>query len=193
MHRVSSGRLGWILFRWNASHLLDRPGDPAQRRAEVRQVDHGEEQADHPEQVVVREQRQQTQHGHDFKLELLRLVGHPLRQRVQVQIEIADQENGADQDNADDDHQNVGVTWGGDESRQMMRRAGVNRLAQGNPPFMTGLTRWVGRLGSIFTQCENLASDKVQPARVVWLEDEYGRSYHGHLSANQQGQPANTS
>jgi hypothetical protein len=54
--------------------------------------------------VVVREQRQQAQHGHDFKLELLRLVGHPLRQRVQAQIEVTDRENGDDQKNADDDH-----------------------------------------------------------------------------------------
>ena len=163
---VPSRRLGWVLFRRNAGHLLDRSGNPAQRRAEVRQVDHGEEQADHPEQVVVREQRQQAQHGHDFKLELLRLVGHPLRQRVQVQIEVTDRENGDDQKNADADHQNVGVIRCGDEGWQVMGRAGVNRLAHGNPPFTTGLTHWVGRLGSIFTQCENLASIKARPARA---------------------------
>jgi hypothetical protein len=41
----------------------------------------------------------------------------------------------------------------------------MNRLAQGNSPFTTELRRWFGRLGSIFTQCENLARDKVRAAR----------------------------
>ena len=130
VHSVSNWRLGWVRFRRNASHLFDRSCDPAQRRAEVRQVDHGEEQADHPVQVVVREQRQQAQHGHDLKLELLRLVGHPLGQRVQVQIEVPDRENGDDQKNTDSDHQDIGITWRGDERRQVMGRAGMNRLAQ---------------------------------------------------------------
>ena len=86
----------------------------------------------YPEQVVVREQRQQAQHGHDFKLELLRLVGHPLRQRVQVQIEIADRENGDDQENADADHQHIALARGGDEilADDGVRRDEVTRSRQ---------------------------------------------------------------
>ena len=54
--------------------------------------------------------------SHDFELQLLRLVRHLLRQGVQTQIEITDGQNGSDQDDADNDHQGVGVTWSGDEA-----------------------------------------------------------------------------
>ena len=64
----------------------------------------------------VREERQQAQHSHDFELQLLRLVGHPLRHRVQVQIEDTDHENGADQKNADNHHKGIGVARSSDEA-----------------------------------------------------------------------------
>jgi hypothetical protein len=119
-------RLGRIFLRRNARQLFERSGNSAQR-AEVRQIDHGGEQADHPEQVVVREQRQHAQHGYDFKLELLRLVGHPLRQRVQVQSYRPREQRRSE--NADRDHQDVGVTRSGDEAWQMMRGAWMKCLA----------------------------------------------------------------
>ncbi len=51
-----------------------------------------------------------------------------------MQIEVADAENGADQDDADDDHQDVGVTGRGDETWQMMRRSWMKGFAQANLP-----------------------------------------------------------
>jgi hypothetical protein len=47
-----------------------------------------------------------------------------------MQIEVTDRENGDDQKNADSDHQDIGITWRGDERRQVMGRAGMNRLTQ---------------------------------------------------------------
>src|SRR4029078_9478338 len=66
MCSVSNRLLGWVRFGRNAGHFLDRSSNPSQRRAEIRQVDHGEEQAYHPVQVIVREQRQQAEHGHNL-------------------------------------------------------------------------------------------------------------------------------
>jgi hypothetical protein len=73
----------------------------------------------------MRKQRQQAEHSHDLELQLLRLVRHSLRQRVQMQIEIADPEDGGNQYDADNDHQDIGVAGRGDEGRQMVRRAGM--------------------------------------------------------------------
>src|SRR5215217_4586929 len=52
-------------------HLLERARHPPQRSREVWNVDEGEEQADHPEDVLVGEERQQAQHGDDLELQLL--------------------------------------------------------------------------------------------------------------------------
>jgi hypothetical protein len=43
-------------------------------------------------------------------------VGHPLRQRVQVQIEDTDHEHGPDQKNADAHHKGIGVARSSDEA-----------------------------------------------------------------------------
>jgi len=57
---------------------------------------------------------------HDLELQLLRLVRHSLGQSVQMQIEIAHRQNGADQNDADHHHQGIGVTRRGDEAWQIM-------------------------------------------------------------------------
>ena len=49
---------------------------------------------------------------------------------MQAQIEVTDRQNGADQKNADPDHQDVGVAWRGDEAGEVMGRGGMKRLAQ---------------------------------------------------------------
>jgi len=49
-----------------------------------------------------------------------RLVRHSLGQSVQMQIEIAHRQNGADQDDTDHHHQGIGVARRGDEAWQMM-------------------------------------------------------------------------
>jgi hypothetical protein len=49
-------------------------------------------------------------------LQLLRFVRHLLGQGVQTQIEIADCQNGSDQNDTDNHHEDVGVTGSGDEA-----------------------------------------------------------------------------
>ena len=49
---------------------------------------------------------------------------------MQTQIQITDTNNGANQDDANDDHQNVGVTRSGNETWQMMRCGWVKGFAQ---------------------------------------------------------------
>jgi hypothetical protein len=48
---------------------------------------------------------------------------------MQVQVKIADCQNGANEKNADGDHQYVGVTGSGDEARQMMGGEGMKGFA----------------------------------------------------------------
>src|ERR1700676_4181540 len=117
------------LGAWLSPGLLDRSRDPAQRRAEVGQIDHGQQQPDHPEQMDVGKERQQAQHRHDFELQLLRLVRHLLRQGVQPQIKIAYPQNGNEQNDAHNHHQGVGVTGSGDEAWQIVGGAWMKGLA----------------------------------------------------------------
>ena len=62
----------------------------------------------------------QTEHSDDFELQLVSSVRHPLRQSVQMQIEIADPDHGSDQKNADEDHHDIGIARRRYESWQMM-------------------------------------------------------------------------
>jgi hypothetical protein len=55
-----------------------RAGDATKRRTEIRKIDESKQQAGHPEDVLMREERKQSQHGNYFKLQLLRLMRHPL-------------------------------------------------------------------------------------------------------------------
>ncbi len=73
----------------------------------------------------VGEKREQTQHRHDLELQLLRFVRHSLGQRVHVQIEVADRQNGDKKENADPNHQHIALTRGSDKSWQMMGRGGM--------------------------------------------------------------------
>ena len=78
----------------------------------------------------MREKRQQAQHRHDFELKLVPPVRHSLRERMQVQVEISDRQNGNNQKDADRPHKHIGVTRGGDEAWQMMRCGWINQLTQ---------------------------------------------------------------
>jgi hypothetical protein len=66
--------------------FLDGSRDPAQRRIEIGQINHGEQQPDYLKQVDVGKQRQQAQNCNDFELQFLRLMRHSLGQGVQMQI-----------------------------------------------------------------------------------------------------------
>ena len=93
----SSGTSLGPLAGRHAGHLLERPGDPAQRPSEVGKVDQGEQQASHPEDVHVGEEGQQAQHGDDLELQLVGLVRHALGQRVQAKEQDTDRQHGQDQ------------------------------------------------------------------------------------------------
>ena len=112
---------GATIVRRIVSDPLDRTRDVSQGRAEVRKVDHREQQSCNPEQVDMGEQREEPQDSDDLELQLLRLVSHPLRQRVQFQIEIANREDGDDQDDPHHDHQDIRFAGCRDEGGQMVR------------------------------------------------------------------------
>src|ERR1700737_4031074 len=48
-----AGHHGRFVGRRSAGDFLDRSRDPAQRRAEIGQINHGKKQSDHPEEMVV--------------------------------------------------------------------------------------------------------------------------------------------
>ena len=66
----------------------------------------------------------------DFELQFLRFVGHPLWQSVQMQIEIAHDQDGDDQENTHHHHQNVRFTGRRNETRQMVGSQRIKLIAQ---------------------------------------------------------------
>ena len=82
----------------------------------------GEQEADDPEDVHVREQGYKPQHRDDLELQLVRLVRHALRQRVQAQEQVADRQHGDDQDDGHDRHQDVAFTGCLDERGHVVDR-----------------------------------------------------------------------
>src|SRR3954447_1991831 len=116
------------------SDPLNRACDTPQRRAEIRQVDHCEQKAGHPENVYVRKERDDAEHGHDLELQLLRLVRHPFGEAVQLPIERANPEYGADQEDPHHHHQHVRAASRREVERQMMRSHRMKLLAQWSPP-----------------------------------------------------------
>ena len=130
MNVVGLGLLGGVgvlvaLPRCDLRDLLQRPRHAAQRSAEVRQVDERQQKTRHPEDVLMREERDQAQHGHDLELQLLALVGDPLGQRVQPQEDRAYGQHGHEKHQRHDDHQDVRIALARDEERQRVRRGGV--------------------------------------------------------------------
>src|SRR4051794_24872812 len=83
-----SYRFGSGDARRGVGNALDRAGDGAYRRSEVRQVDHGEQQARNPEDMQVSEKRDQAENGDDLELQLVRFVRHALGQAVQLPVQV---------------------------------------------------------------------------------------------------------
>ena len=83
---------------FNPAILSARPRDPVERAAEIGNVDQREQQAGHPEDMHVREQGKQAQHGDDLELQLVALVRHALGKGVQAQETDTDRQNGDDQE-----------------------------------------------------------------------------------------------
>jgi hypothetical protein len=76
------------------------------------------------------EQRQESQDSDDLELQLLRLVSHPLGQRVQLQIEVANRQDGDNQEDAHHDHPDVRFAGRRDETGQVVRGQWVKLIAQ---------------------------------------------------------------
>src|SRR6478609_11995445 len=74
------GRKVGTSTRLYPGYFLDRSRDAADRAAEIGQVDEGKQQARDPEDVHVREEREQAQDGYDLELHLVGFVCDPLRQ-----------------------------------------------------------------------------------------------------------------
>src|SRR5262245_1048205 len=68
MHDLGLRYLDRALARLEPSHLLDRSRNAFERVAEVGDVDQGQHQAGDPEDVHVREQRDEAEHGDDLEL-----------------------------------------------------------------------------------------------------------------------------
>jgi hypothetical protein len=91
------------------------------------------------------EERQQAKHGDNFELQLLRLVRHPLRQRMQLKVKIADGHDGEDQKNSHRDHQHIRLAGRCDEARQMMGSQRVKLIAHMNLQFRSIASLECGR------------------------------------------------
>jgi hypothetical protein len=68
-------------------------------------------------------------------------VRHLLRQGVQTQTKMIDHQNGTDQNDADNHHQDIGVTRSGDEAWQVMG-GGLDEVTRScDSPFRNGKRR----------------------------------------------------
>lgn len=66
--------------------------DTSERIDEIRQIDHCQQKADNPENVLVCEQRYKAKNRNNFKLQFL--VAHPFGKRVQPEEKNAQQHDG---------------------------------------------------------------------------------------------------
>jgi hypothetical protein len=105
-----------------ASKILERFCHPPKRPSEIRKVDERQNQARNPEDMIVREKRQQTQNCHDLELEFLALVSHTFRQRVQSQKQKKKCNHDCEQEYRHDDKKPICLTRRGYETWQDMRR-----------------------------------------------------------------------
>src|SRR5215207_9891019 len=76
--------------------------------------------------MAVGEEGQEPKHGDDLELKLVTLVRQALRQRVQLQEKVAEDQHDDDQHNRRDNQKDIGLAWRGDERRKMMRGGRVN-------------------------------------------------------------------
>ena len=95
--RLKFAHFGCVL-RADARQLLEGTRHPAERGPEIRKIDESQQQSRNPEDVHVREEGQQTEHCDDLELQLMALVGHALRQRMQAQEENTDRQHRNDQE-----------------------------------------------------------------------------------------------
>src|SRR3954451_19559073 len=124
-------RVDIALAGFEAGELLGRPRDAVERSTEIRQLDHRPHEADDPEDVHVRKQRDQAEYRDEFGLHLVGLVRDVFGQRMQAEEEHAEAEHREQQDARHRHHQDVGLTRRRDEHQQMLNRDRMNGFACG--------------------------------------------------------------
>jgi hypothetical protein len=100
---------------------------------------------------------------------------------MQMQVKIANCDNGTDQDDADHYHQDVGVTRTGDETWQMMGGEGMKGFAHAALQFEKASDAPSENFGgrpatpddAIFAQCWNLASGVHQALAEAGLHPDW--------------------
>ena len=122
-------RVDIALARLEPGELLGRSRNAVERSAKVGQLDHRQHEADDPEDVHVREQRDQAEHRDDLGLHLVGLVREVFGQGVQAEEEDAEADHGSQQNDRRHHHQHVGVARRRDEHRQMLDRDRMNGIA----------------------------------------------------------------
>ena len=80
--------LAWL----HAGQSFDRAGDTGQEIAEIGNVDEGNQQPDDPENMHVREERDQAETGDELELNFLCLVRDVLGQRMQAEVQNAEKQ-----------------------------------------------------------------------------------------------------
>ena len=90
-----------------AGEPFERQRDRVHRGREVGQLDQREQQRRDPEDAVVGEERQQREHGDELQLHLVGAMRHVLGQRVELQVDQADRNDGDEQKDGHHRHQPV--------------------------------------------------------------------------------------
>src|SRR4030095_17064805 len=135
------GQFDRALAGFKTSHFLGRPGDPAERVAEIGKVDQRKQQAGYPEDVHVREEGNETQDGDNFKLVLVGLVRHTLGHGVQAKKDNSESQNGEQQKYGRNDHEHVRFARSGDERWHVVRRSRMSRVSHDHNSYRTLLRR----------------------------------------------------
>ena len=99
---------------------LNEFGDRIDGCREIRKLDHREKQGRNPEDVVVGEQREESEDRHDLNLDRAGTVRPSFGQGMELKVEIADRDHHRDQEDAHRDEQRVALAGRGDEPGQMV-------------------------------------------------------------------------
>src|SRR3954462_9778413 len=107
---------------FQARNSLRRSRDTLERCAEVRHLNQRKHESDDPEDVHVREQRDEAEHGDKFGLQLVALVSDVFRQRMQTEEEDAEPENRNRQEDGARYQKHIRLARLRNEHRQMLNR-----------------------------------------------------------------------
>jgi len=116
--------------RLYTGNSFDGACDAAEEATEIRNVDEGQQQARHPENMHVREERYQAEDRNNLELDLVAFVRDALGQCVQAQEENAEADHCDSKGDRHDDHEHIGLARCGNKKGQMFGRSGMRRLSR---------------------------------------------------------------